>query len=377
MSVLVGTSDDIKENKQDPVAFEGKTSLYHKLSTSVVWAKLTRWEFWPFSVFYFPVVFYWMWISLRARSFFFFTASNPGIEFGGMLGESKDKIYKEMDPVTIPKTFKLTPGLKVEYVASILQEEKISYPFILKPDIGERGWMVELIKNEDDLSHYLDQIKVDFLVQEYVPYPIELGVFYYRYPDRDRGTVSSIVMKEMLSVSGDGHSTVQELALRDVRAKMHLETLQDTKPEVLSYIPHFNEKVELVSIGNHCRGTTFLNGNHLINEKLIKLLDNISADIKGFYFGRFDLRCATMEDLYEGKNFKILELNGAGSEPAHIYHPGFSLLQAYKDIIHHLRVLADISIMNHRRGVPYMTFREGIREVLRIRKYNKDKEKAA
>lgn len=374
MSVYVGTQEDLNEENESS-SRENKTSVYDKLSTSVLWARLTRWEFWPFSVFYFPIVFYWAWICLRARSLFFFTASNPGIEFGGMLGESKGEIYNNIDPKYIPTTFKVSPDLSKEDLQAEIKRRQIAFPFILKPDIGERGWMVELIKNECDLEVYLKRIKVDYLVQEYIPYTLELGIFYYRYPDRARGTVSSIVMKDMLSVKGDGQSTVKELVFQDVRAKMHLETIQKTRTDLLEYVPHFNEVVELVSIGNHSRGTTFLNGNHLINERLIKLLDKVSAGIDGFYFGRFDLRCASIEDLYDGNNFKIIELNGAGSEPAHIYHPGFSLIQAYKDIIHHLKVLADISIMNKKRGIAYMSFSNGLREVLKIRRYNRNKEK--
>ena len=375
MSVLVSTPDQLNERQQEQL--KKSSSLYEKLSTNVLWAKLTRWEFWPFSVFYFPILFYWTWLVLRTKSFFFFTSSNPGIEFGGMLGESKDKIYKDINPIYIPKTYKLSSTINLIDFKKRLEKEDLSFPFILKPDIGERGWMVELIKNENDLVEYLQKIQVDFLVQEYVHLPIELGIFYYRYPSREKGTVSSIVMKEMLSVKGDGQSRVRELVLKDVRAKMHLETLENTKFEILDYKPHYNEEVELVSIGNHCRGTTFLNGNHLINSQLISVLDNVSKEIDGFYFGRFDLRCGSIEELYKGENFKILELNGAGAEPAHIYHPGFSLLQAYKDIVHHLKVLADISLENHKRGVKFMSFQNGMKEVFKIRRYNKQKDKVA
>lgn len=374
MSVLISTTGELQDKS---TAAKNTSYLYDKLSTSVLWAKLTRWEFWPFSVFYFPVIFYWTWLVMKTRSFFFFTASNPGIEFGGMLGESKDKIYKTINPQYIPKTFKLKPGINLIDFKSRLKTEHLNFPFILKPDIGERGWMVELIKNEKDLSKYLNEVKVNFLVQEYVHLPVELGVFYYRFPDRANGTVSSVVVKEMLSVTGDGRSTVREMIMQDVRAKMHLETLEDSNFEIMDYIPAHGEEVELVSIGNHCRGTTFLNGNHLINNKLIALMDKISKEVDGFYFGRFDLRCKSLDDLYEGRNFKIIELNGAGSEPAHIYHPGFPLVQAYKDIAHHLKVLARISMLNHKNGHPYMTFKNGIKEVIKIRKYNKQKGKVA
>lgn len=367
MSVAVNTAEPIEDHPAQG------SKLYDKLSTNIVWAKIFRWEFWPFSVFYFPVMFYWLWLTLKTRSFFFFTASNPTIEFGGMLGESKDKIFKLIPDQYIPKTYRLGAAIDLESFNDRLKLEQLSYPFILKPDIGERGWMVELIQSEEELSDYLKRINVAFLVQEFVPYEVELGVFYYRYPDCDHGTVSSIVMKDMLSVTGDGSLSVEALMANDVRAKMHIGNLKRKNPNLLTNVPRYGERIELNTIGNHCLGTTFLNGNRYINERLIKLFDKVSGEIDGFYFGRYDLRCRSIEDLYNGEHFKILELNGAGAEPAHIYHPGFSLIQAYKDIIHHLKVLADISQMNKKKGTPYYGFREGMREIAKIQKYNRQK----
>lgn len=371
MSTHVNTQESILP----PVTKVESTSepLLARLKSSVTWAKIFRWEFWPFSVFYFPVMFYWIWMTVRTRSFFFFTASNPSIENGGMLGESKDKIFKLIPERYIPKTFKLVPGISPEAFDDEINRRDIGYPFVLKPDIGERGWMVEIIRNSAELLNYLEKIRVPFLVQELIDYPIELGIFYYRYPDRVRGTVSSVVIKEMLTVSGDGRSTVYQLMENDPRSLMHRESLSLSNPSLMPYIPKNGEKVELVSIGNHCRGTTFLDGNRLITDKLIKVFDQVSQQIDGFYFGRYDLKCRSIEELYEGQGFKILELNGAGAEPAHIYQPGYSLMQAYKDIIHHLRVLMEISMINNQNGVSYMSLMDGLREVQKIRRYNKAK----
>ncbi|PIB36576.1 hypothetical protein BFP72_14785 [Reichenbachiella sp. 5M10] len=348
-------------------------SLYAWLNSSVIWAKIFRWEFWPFSLFYFPILIYWVWVTLRTRSLFFFTASNPGIEFGGMLGESKNKIFERIPTRYLPQTVKLEAGISLTEVEALLTEKQIDYPFVCKPDVGERGWMVERVESSAQLQQYLEDIQVDFLVQEYVGYEVELGVFYYRYPDRERGTVSSIVRKDMLKVTGDGCRSVRQLMREDARSKMHIRRLQVKDPERLAFVPNCGQTVELVAIGNHCLGTTFLNANSLINERLITVIDQLSQKIDGFYFGRFDLRCRSIEDLYAGEHFKILELNGAGAEPAHIYHPGYSLVQAYRDIVHHLRVLADISLLNHSRGIPYMSWREGLREVKKIRAYNRNK----
>ena len=53
----------------------------------------------------------------------------------------------------------------------------------------------------------------------------------------------------------------------------------------------------------------FINSNHLITPALSASFDRISKQIDGFYFGRFDLRVKTIEDLEAG-NIQILELNG-------------------------------------------------------------------
>lgn len=350
-----------------------KKSTFAVFKSSLFWTKVTKWEYWPFSVFYAPIFFYWIWLSIRARSLFFFTAANPSIEFGGMLGESKDKIFKLIPEEYIPETRKLPKSITSSELLAIIEQIGISYPFIVKPDIGERGWMVRLIQNDQELNTYLSEVKVDFLVQEYVQYDLELGVFYYRYPNSSKGTVSSVVIKDMLKVVGDGQSSVYELTQDNPRARMQTKRLLIKEPQKMKLIPNRGEIVELVSIGNHCLGTTFLDGNHIINDELTKVFDQISNQIDGFYFGRYDIRVKSIDALYMGRDFKILELNGAGAEPAHIYQPNFSLIQAYKDVIHHLKVLVEISIMNRDSGIAFATFTEGVREVKKILAYNSNK----
>ena len=117
-------------------------------------------------------------------------------------------------------------------------------------------------------------------------------------------------------------------------------------------------EIVLNTIGNHCLGTKFINGEEYINGKLHATFDQISKQIEGFYFGRYDLRCASIEDLYEGK-IKIVELNGCGAEPAHIYQPGYSLRKALGVMYHHWKNLFTISMQNHKRGVKFMSSKEG------------------
>ncbi|MEO1049098.1 MAG: hypothetical protein AAFX87_00615 [Bacteroidota bacterium] len=345
-------------------------SVFSKIRKSNFLIKLSSWEYWPFEVVYFPIFFYWFWLSIKSRSFFFFSASNPGIENGGMLGESKFSILEKIDPAIKPKTFFLKAPATVSHILSLMKTEDMRFPVILKPDIGERGWRVKKISNENELEEYAKDMHVDFLVQEFIDLPMELGVFYYRYPDDQKGLVSSIVMKEMLTVTGDGKSTLSELVLQNDRAKLQFETLEETYNGQMEQVLADGVKKELVAIGNHSLGTKFLDGNYLINQRLNETFDQISSAIDGFFFGRFDLRCADDKALYEGK-IKVMELNGAGSEPAHIYNPGFSLRKAYGVLFHHWKVLYEISKINHKKGIKYMTFKEGINEYKKVRQYNK------
>jgi hypothetical protein len=218
--------------------------------------------------------------------------------------------------------------------------------------------MVRKISSENQVELYLDSLSKDFLVQEFLDLPIELGVFYTRMPDQPAGYVNSVVIKDMLTVIGDGKSTLKDLILDKPRAKLQWKKLQKVHAEQLDRILPAGQKFTVNSIGNHSLGTTFLNGDYLINDKLSKTFDTISKQIAGFYFGRYDLRCASIEDLYEGK-IKIMELNGCGAEPAHIYHPGFPLWKAMGILFTHWKNIFLISTQNHKRGVAFTPFREG------------------
>ncbi len=278
---------------------------------------------------------------------------------GGMFGESKYDVLKKIPPQYVPKTILVSTPATKEDVLAKLNENNFDFPVIFKPDLGERGFMVAIIKTDQDVEVYLSKMKYNFIVQDLVNLPIELGVFYMRFPTHEKGKVTSIVMKEMLAVTGDGMSTLESLIQNKERAKLQWDNLKETHHDRLAEIIKKDERIELVSIGNHCLGTKFLDGSHLINSELSETFDFISKQIEGFYFGRFDLRCATLTDLYRG-NVKIMELNGCGAEPAHIYQPGYSLAKALLVLFKHWRNIFVIARENTRRGVRYTTFKEAL-----------------
>ena len=302
----------------------------------------------------------WLWYSLRERSFFYFSASNPGIFTGGMMGESKFDVLSLLPEEVKPNTLLIKYPASKEDVMKQIIAAGLAFPLIFKPDLGERGWMVRRIEGVKDVELYCAEIKIDFVAQELVDLPLEFGVFYVRFPSAENGFVNSVTAKEFLHVTGDGQKSLQELIWEKDRAMLQWEVLKEKYRNRLNEVLPSGKKEELVSIGNHCLGTMFLNGNHLITPKLSETFDRISKSANGFYFGRYDLRCKTYEDLEQGR-VKIVELNGCGAEPSHIYEPGASLWKGVRDLIVHWQNLYRISRENHQRGVPYLSFREGRR----------------
>lgn len=322
-----------------------------------------HWEYWPLSMVYAPVYLYWFYLAAKARALFFFTASNPSFKNGGMVGASKYNILTKIPKQFLPKTAFLPHPVGITQIQEAMSKNNLEFPVIFKPDEGERGWKVERITCLEEAKDYLVNFKENLIVQEYLDLPFEAGVFYYRYPNQEKGTVSSIVLKEMLHVVGNGTSTLQELIVTKPRARLQWNKLKDKWNDLLNTVPEVGELVYLQPIGNHNRGTMFKNGNHLITPKLVEKFDALSKQIEGFYYGRFDVRCSN-EQALQNAEVKIMELNGAASEPAHIYNPGFSLVKAYKVLFKHWHIMYKISLANHKKGVAYTSFKQGWLDVL-------------
>ena len=321
---------------------------------------------------YIPVYFYWFWLSLKARSFFFFSTSNPSIENAGFIMEKKKDIYDIMPKSFYPKTAFATCNINETQLQQVFQQNNFTFPIIAKPNIGERGNGVKKLETNQDLFAYSKESKVDFLLQEWIDYKNEAGIFYYRYPNEKKGKISGIVSKEFLQVVGDGISTTEELLIKNTRFILQLKTLQNTYGSDLQKILNKDETLVLVPYGNHCRGSKFIDASNVINEKLEAALDNICQQIPAFYFGRMDIKFNSWEDLANEKNFSIIELNGAGSEPTHIYDPKHSIFFAWKEIMRHLTILYKISIANKAKyNLQFMTLEQGLNMFKLKKQYNK------
>jgi hypothetical protein len=340
-----------------------KERLTHRIQSLLYrpfFIRLLNWEFWSFSVVYAPIYIIWIGLCLRARSFFFFAAANPGIKNGGFLAESKKEIHPLIPSRLHPKTLFVTLPANADIVIRQLETKGFSFPLIGKPDFGGRGRGVQALADESALRSYIHNSFIDFHIQEFVAYKKETGIFYYRYPQQENGHISGIVGKIFLSVKGDGHSRIKDLLHNNKRAILQWENLEKTHGAALDSVLPAGEEFVLVPYGNHARGAKFVDESHLADPELTLVLDKVCREIPGFYFGRLDIRFNSWEELRKGKKFSIIEVNGAGSEPTHIYDPRHSIFFAWKEIVRHWIILWRISRANHRLGHRYLSVKEGI-----------------
>ena len=319
--------------------------------------KLTHFEYWTWWMFYVPLLPYWLFQAIRTRSLTFFTNADPCIDYGGFFGESKMEILRQIPKEYLPKTIFIEKQSDLKTIVDRLIQEDLVYPIICKPDVGERGTQVEKLYSNYDLVQYLSNVQADFIIQEFINYDIELGVLYYRYPNASIGKVTSVTRKEFLAVLGDGKSNVVQLMQQSTRARFQIKSMRKRLGDMgMNEVIKSGEKRILEPIGNHCRGTKFLDNNFLLNSQLDEVFDKIALTIDGFHYGRFDMKVKSIEDLYRGKNIRIMELNGVSSEPGHIYDPKNTLWSAYRDLAHHWKIIADISIQQQRRGIMPVPF---------------------
>ena len=324
------------------------------------WIRLLHWEYWPFQVIYFPVYPVWFWYCLKARSFFFFAAANPSIDNGGFLMESKKQIDRLLPKNLKPVTLFFRPGTAINLVMEAIRMHGVEFPLIVKPDTGLQGIGVCKVDSPENLARVIDSYNINYIIQPFVTYPNEIGLFYVRYPNQPRGFISGIVKKEFLQLTGDGRHNMEELIRKNDRYILQLPVLKEMLGDRIHAVLPAGVTEVLVPFGNHARGSLFTDASDWKNEALEELFDEVCGSVRHFYYGRLDIRYHTLEDLKQNKNWSIIELNGAGSEPTHMYDPRHSVFFAWKEIIRHWKLLYEISRENRARGARYLSLSDGL-----------------
>ena len=339
---------------------------------------ITHWESWHWFAKYILIGPVWLWYCLKARSFWFFSSSNPTITFGGYLGDTKQEVYKHLPPGSYPESIFISPTFSVTEVIRRMDEKGLAFPVAAKAASGIMGFMFRKINSLEQLRQYHHYMPVDYIIQEYVSYPMEVSVFYYRFPDKQQGMITGFIRKELPEVIGDGKSTLWQLIQAHPRVQFKLHEMKSKHAHHLEDVLPAGKRYALSHALNLSRGGRLVSLADHKDDRLLNFFDSLSHHSGSLYFGRYDIKCQSVEDLKNFKNFKILEFNGCGGEPHHVYSAGYSLWKACRILLHHWKILYKISDYNHSHGYTRSAHRDGaahmkksIRHIIHLKKLDK------
>jgi membrane protein DedA with SNARE-associated domain len=312
-----------------------------------------RWEFWPWWVLNAPVAMWVAMLAVRHQGLLVFTAANPGIEDGGVVGESKSAILAGLPAEWVIPWAVVAPDHLERRLASAratIAERGWRYPLVVKPDVGERGSGVRWMNDEDGLRTYLAHERRAVVLQ--VPHdgPYEAGIFYLRHPDEPRGRIFSITDKRFPVLVGDGRSTLAALVRTHPRFRLQADVFLARHAARRDHVLAAGETFQLARAGNHAQGAEFRDGRVLWTPALEHRIDEIARRFEGFYFGRFDVRYRDRAAFMAGTDLAIVELNGVTSEATHIYDPSSSIVAAWRTLMEQWSMAFAIGAANRRRG---------------------------
>ncbi len=326
------------------VTREGRRKLAIRLQKQV------RYEYWPGWKFYLPMLPYWLYLMARYRSMTLWTLANPCMPDGGVVGESKSDILSRIDDEAVLKHALIPedaePAERIKLTQQIIAERGWSYPLILKPDAAQRGAGVTLIEDDADLATFFEQCLGPAQLQQYHPGPMECGIFYARLPSQPSGRIFSITDKVFPVIIGDGESNLEELIWKHPRFRFQHDVFHIRWADDLERVLAKGEELRLAEAGNHCQGTLFRDGAHLITPELEQRIDQLAKQLEGFYFGRIDLRYTDEASLKRGEGLAVIEINGVTSESTNLYDPDWSLWRAQATLRHQwalcMRIAAEV-----------------------------------
>jgi glutathione synthase/RimK-type ligase-like ATP-grasp enzyme len=228
----------------------------------------------------------------------------------------------------------------------------LQYPVIVKPDLGWCGFGVRRIDTEAELAAYLDAYPSGerVVLQEWLDEPGEAGIFYMRDPGEATGQVIGLLLRHYPRVTGDGRRTVAQLMAADTRAR-RLGADGASEPCCDSgMVPGRGQSVRIATVSSTRVGGLYEDATARITPALTAAVDAIARDMKDFHVGRFDVKFSDPAELAAGRGFRILEVNGAGSEAVHAWDPSLTLRQAYAIVFAKQRRLFAIGDAMRRRG---------------------------
>lgn len=311
-------------------------------------------------IFYVVPVLMWLALAIRYGSLTLPTAANPAMEVGGLWGESKRQglhlfgagAARWVAPWIALGPRPEAPDAALAQARAALAAGGIDFPIVAKPDRGYQGWGVRRLDDAAALRAYLAGVPSDMplLLQAYVTFGGEAGVFYVRDPGAPRGHIASMAFCYAPHVVGDGASTLAALVEADPVLRANRAIYQARNPDLwTSTVPRGRTQV-LTDTRSARLGTVYRDGAACVTPALEAVVESIAHAVPHFHFGRLDIRFRSLAALQRGEGFFIVELNGAGAEMLHLWDGRMRLGAAYATLWRQYRTLFAIGAAMRRAG---------------------------
>jgi len=163
---------------------------------------------------------------------------------------------------------------EIQFLLSDIQNQKFTYPVIVKPIYcSGDGKQIKILNNDTELELFLKTSTNinSYMVQNYLEnHNVEIGVLYETYPWGTQGRILEIVEK--------------------TNTEDKIRIYKDNKSKI-----------------------------HKINEKISQIFHNLKKYVPNANVMRYDIRLKKIEDL-ESDEFKIVEMNGTMGMPLMPFH---------------------------------------------------------
>ncbi len=356
-----------------PFTLDGRRSL------RAGWSKLRHHEWWPTWALHGGALPTLIAQSFKHRNPLVFTCCNPGITPGGGIGgeskiESLDGLLASGDGAVlfgVSISADGTPNERAQRTLDLINtDERLGgFPVVLKPDRGEQGRGVKVCKDEADVRAFFEQITSEAIIQNYHAGPSEVGVFWVRDPkpgSQRAGRIFSIGRKEFSILEGDGKRTLEQLIHKNSRTRCQSAIHAKRNAADLERVIPTGEKHVLSRAGNHSQGAIFRSAPELITPELEARIDAIATGFcapngGGLDFGRFDIRYENEDELKQGTNFGVIEVNGVTSETIDIYDPNQTVFFAWSQLRKQWKLAYEIGARRRALGAKPM----GVLELIR------------
>lgn len=356
-------------------------SWRHRRAIFIATLRALRFEFWPNWAVYGPLLPWFAWQSLRFGGARTLTATNPCWPDGGAVGESKLEGLGAFDAEFTAPAFRVIPAKISENAlpnfTDALIEDALAQlaaqpwtgadfsrpsessttpwprPVIVKPDSGQRGIAVKLVRDANAFRAVFRASHAPLLVQRYEDGSCEVGLFVMR-AEGERARLFAICEKRFPFAIGDGRASLREIIMRDRRLRLQERVFLTRLGDEADRIPAEGERIRLANAGNHAQGCLFVDGERLRTPALEAWIERACESAHGFHYGRLDVRFADESTCMRGEGGVILEANGILSEATNMYDPSFGALRAWGIMRSHWREAFRIGAKNRARGVPGM-----------------------